>query len=274
MLRTFWRIRDLLAVPPATAAETDARLAWLAARTPRYRPGDFAFSFGPFRYIDALSFRWQYREIFVHRGYDFQCARPDPVIFDCGSNVGLSVIAFKQRHPRARITAFEADQAIAEVLGSNLSTAGFGDVTVVTAAAWVSEGAVRFSRDSADSGRVDLEAGDETVPAIRLADFVRERVDLLKLDIEGAEYAVIEDLCRTRKIEQIDKIVCEVHGRSPDKEAVGRILTRLVDEGFTFSVGRARPAPDLAGRPESTPFAFTPDGKFLLQLYAWRLQPS
>jgi FkbM family methyltransferase len=270
-LRTaFWRVKERLAVPPATAVETETRLAWLAARTPRYSPGEFRFPFGRLRYVDALSLRYQYVDIFVQRGYDFRCSRADPTILDCGSNVGLSVIAFKRRYPKARITAFEADPTIADVLASNLSTAGAEDVIVVKAAAWVRPGTVKFTRDGADSGRVDA-GGGQDVQAVRLADFVGERVDMLKLDIEGAEYAVIEDLCESRKIERVDRIVCEFHGRPADKSGFARVLTRLMDAGFTFSVGAARCAPDLAGPVDPTPFAFAHDGKFLAQLYAWRV---
>lgn len=269
-----WRIKERLAVRPTSVAETEARLAWLAARTPRYRPGEFAFPFGRLRYVDALSLRWQYVDIFVQRGYHFECSRPDPVILDCGSNVGLSVIAFKQRYPMARVTAFEADPAIGDVLVSNLEMAGARDVEVVKGAAWVHAGSVRFVRDGADSGRIDVDDGAGTVESVRLADFIKDRVDLLKLDIEGAEYAVIDDLCQTRKIEQVDKIICEVHGRSRDKARFPSVLTRLVDEGFTFSVATARSAPDLAGAPEPAPFTFAHDGKFLLQLYAWRSESA
>jgi FkbM family methyltransferase len=261
-------------VRPTTTAETDTRLAWLAARTPRYREGEFVFPFGRLRYVDALSLRWQYADIFVHRGYHFQCSRPDPVILDCGSNVGLSVIAFKQRYPMARVTAFEADPAISDVLISNLERAGIRDVEVVKGAAWMHTGSVQFVRDGADSGRIDVDGNVAAVQAVRLADFVKDRVDLLKLDIEGAEYAVLDDLCQTRKIEHIDKIICEVHGRSGDKERFPSVLKRLVDEGFTFSIGGARSAPDLAGAPEPAPFTFARDGKFLLQLYAWRAETA
>lgn len=270
MVRLRWRIRDALGIPPSTTAETDTRLAWLASRTPRYRPGAFVFAFGRLRYVDVLSFRWQYAEIFGRHAYDFDCARPDPVILDCGANVGLSVIAFKHRYPTAHITAFEADPQIAEVLTANLTAAGLADVTVVQAAAWTQAGSVRFTRDGADAGRVDSASGRDEVRAIRLADFVPGRVDLLKLDIEGAEYAVLEDLCQTGRIKQIDRVVCEVHGRMPDREGVGRILTRLAEEGFSFTIAAARSAPDLAGPAEPTPFVFPRDGKFLLHLFAWR----
>ena len=34
-------------------------------------------------------------EIFVHGAYDFHPARPDPVILDCGANVGMASLYFR-----------------------------------------------------------------------------------------------------------------------------------------------------------------------------------
>ena len=46
-----------------------------------------------------------YREIFLDHGNEVAGLGDAPVILDCGGNIGMSVIWFKQRYPRARIIA-------------------------------------------------------------------------------------------------------------------------------------------------------------------------
>ena len=78
----------------------------------------------------------------------------EPRILDCGANVGLASLYFKKRYPEARVTAFEADPAIADVLRGNLLRNGCPDVEVVEAAVWTEEGTVEFCREGADSGTI------------------------------------------------------------------------------------------------------------------------
>lgn len=58
------------------------------------------------------------------------------MILDCGGNIGMSVIWFKQRYPRARITVFEADPQTADLLEENVRTLGLASVTVVQRCRW------------------------------------------------------------------------------------------------------------------------------------------
>jgi hypothetical protein len=53
--------------------------------------------------VDAQSFIYQFKEIFVNEVYKFNSESKSPVIFDCGSNVGTSVLYFKSIYPDAKI---------------------------------------------------------------------------------------------------------------------------------------------------------------------------
>jgi FkbM family methyltransferase len=220
--------------------------------------------------VDASVLRYQYREIFIERGYDFACSHSSPLIVDCGGNIGLSVVWFKQRYPQSRVTVFEADPSIAAVLASNINVLQLKDVEIVQAAVWNQTGTVSFAAGGADAGRIHDRAGHREVRSIRLADFITEPVDLLKLDIEGAEYSVVSDLYGTGKIRLVNRLICEIHSRPEDRDQIAALLSALVESGFKISFNHARSAPDLRGDAEPTPFAAVPDGKCLLHLYAWR----
>ena len=248
----------------------DLVLTRLVQTEPRYRAGTFCFSFGTIRYVDNASLRSQYREIFLRREYDFVTNTESPFILDCGGNIGLSVIRFKQQHPNSSITVFEADRQIADVLRMNIECLGLKEVEIVEAAAWTEQGQLSFLPDGADGGRIGTAPEAVTVECVRLADRITRPVDLLKMDIEGGEFTVLEDVCQSGKVSLIKRIICEIHGRRHDSNLLGSLLTRLTENGFLLTFNHARTAGDLPGEQVPTPFPAARDGKFLLHLYAWR----
>jgi hypothetical protein len=63
-------------------------------------------------------------ELFLSQVYAVHKLPDRPYIIDCGGNIGLSVIWFKQRYPQARITVFEADPTQRAPLGVDLDRSG------------------------------------------------------------------------------------------------------------------------------------------------------
>jgi FkbM family methyltransferase len=250
----------------------DFKLAWKALWQKRHALGACRLPFGTVNYFDALVFYYQYQEIVRDGCYDFNCPETKPRIVDCGGNIGLSVIRFKTLYPEAVITVFEADPAIAAALKQNLHTCQLNDVIIRNEAVGAFNGTALFQADGLDSGHVTTspEAGGVSVTCIRLADQIHEPVALLKLDIEGSEYAVIDDLIASGNIKFIQRMVVEVHASSTKPEPVAQILSQLGHAGFSVTLGHARSAPDLPGKTETTPFNRLADGRHLLHLYAWR----
>src|SRR6185436_15307574 len=93
------------------------RRAWHQAETtPRFTPGVIRMMEYNLRYSDLLSFCPQWQDIFVKRALAFTSAGRSPRILDCGANVGLASLFFHRLYPAARITAFEADPALFQML--------------------------------------------------------------------------------------------------------------------------------------------------------------
>lgn len=273
-LKPFGPARQALRALVQTKSLSYARLVWIARRQPRYTPGTLRFPFGPLRYVDAASLRSQYLEIFLQREYDFATSEAMPLIFDCGGNVGLSALRFKQCYPHSRVIVFEADPAIAAVLQANITMLGLQQVTVVCAAVWDKIGSVLFAADQADGGHITQQSAGQQVPSIRLADYINQPVHLLKLDIEGAEYDVLHDLCHSGQISLVQKLICEFHGSAENRHRLGAVLASLQQQGFRTTFTYARSAPDMPGLPEPTPFVALRDGKYLLRMYAWQSDPE
>lgn len=241
----------------------------LARETPRYSPGRVELPFGTLRYVDPHSLRVQYEEIFIQKLYDFRSGGKYLRIVDCGGNIGLSVVRFKQLYPDSCVTVYEADPSIGEVLAENVQALGLSDVDVVSAGVWTETGEMKFVVEGGEGGRLAKD-GRIAVPTIRLADMMTEPVDLLKLDIEGAEWEVLEDLFATGSMGKVRRMICEFHARRGKREALGSLLDRLANLGFAFTLPWSFCEPGLAGDPEPTPFQFASDGKFIAFLYAWQ----
>jgi FkbM family methyltransferase len=205
--------------------------------SPRHVPGSTTLLGSPFRYVDAPSFGWQYKAIFEQGIYRLPSSISAPRIVDCGANVGTAVVYWKREHPGARITAFEPDPAVFSVLRSNLTEAKIDDVELVRAAVWDSAGTTTFEADYADAGRVSSD-GDLIVSTIRLRDrLVQDRIDLLKMDIEGAESTVLNDCADA--LDGVTRIFVEYHSIVGQPQRFDEVIDVLADAGFRLHFGNS-----------------------------------
>jgi FkbM family methyltransferase len=250
------------------------RAAALAASTPRHTPGHIRLLEYDIEYADLLTFCPQFHEIFVQRGLAFQTTSATPRILDCGSNIGAASLYFKRAYPGARITAYEADPDLCAMTKRNLERNGAADVEVVQAALWTSNGHVTFRAEGSDSGMIaglagGVDAKSITVPSLRLRDVLeRERIDFLKLDIEGAECAVLED-CEP-VLDRVNAIVMDLHEFEPRDRQTPRVLECLTRSGFLYSVDELMPQhwrPPVAA--DDAPFPRLPM-VWTMTVRAWR----
>ncbi|GAB3960904.1 hypothetical protein GCM10028805_59300 [Spirosoma harenae] len=219
------------------------RLLWLALRygdLPRSQPTDITFGSYRFRVPDALSFVWQYREIFVDEFYKFTTTNTAPVIFDCGTNVGTSVLYFHQQYPSAKIVAFEADEQISAILQENLRQNRISNVEVITKAVWTSEEGIWFGSDQADSASIFSKTDRKLVPSLRLRDKLLQetRIDMLKMDIEGAETSVLTD-CHDA-LAHVQNLFVEFHAYLGHSQTLADVIKILEDSGFRYYINTSQ----------------------------------
>ena len=248
-----------------------------AGAIPRYTPGSIRLLDYELRYSDLLSFCPQWHDIFIDGALEFRSGSDAPRILDCGGNVGLASLFFKRRFPAARITAYEADPALFAILKANLAANNASDVETVHAALWTANGRVTFQAEGSDSGMIGTLSGavagtSVDVPSLRLRDVIageaNNRIDLLKLDIEGAEDAVLAD-CEP-VLARVGAIVMDLHEFAPADRQAPRVLELLTRNGFTYTVDEFVPQPWRP--PVASPSAPFP-GKALvwsMTVRAWR----
>jgi FkbM family methyltransferase len=257
---------------PEVAAWDKAKRA--SGDTPRFVRGRIRLLHYDLEYVDLLTLCPQWNDLFVRETFRVELATETPRILDCGANVGLASLYFKRQYPEARVTAYEADPGIAEVLRGNLSRNGSEDVEVVSAAVWIENGSIEFCCEGADSGTVGAFASGIAgkrvrVPSVRLKDILANGpVDLLKLDIEGSEETVLNDCAG--ELQNVRAILLDLHEFEPERRCTGRVQEILERSGFIWSLD------DLSSLPWRPPTA-KPDSPFpgthlcwSVLLRAWR----
>jgi FkbM family methyltransferase len=213
----------------------------------RYEPGTTTLLGSPTRYVDSASFLSAYRAIFEEEIYAFEPNRDDPRILDGGANIGLATLYWKYQFPRAQITAFEPDPQIFRALEWNTEQHGHKDVALNQKGLWSEDGELKFQSDGVDGGHVadatTEESDGQKVPVTRLVSYLEGRVDMLKLDIEGAEVEVVLDA--VGHLGSVQNLFVEYHSYVGKEQRVDEILRVLREAGFRIHI-----QPELvAGQP-------------------------
>jgi len=207
-------------------------------KIPRYTRKDIYLKQKRLTIIDSLSFVYQYKDIFEKRIYNFKSKSDFPLIIDCGSNIGLSILFFKEIYPESRILGFEPDPDIFLILKENIEKNDCNRVKLINKAVWVSEATLEFIPDGSDGGRIPLtkDAAKKSlsVPAVCLANYLDEYIDFLKIDIEGAETAVLQS-CK-EKLDNVANIFIEYHSISSEKQDLHNLLNILSENGFRIHI--------------------------------------
>ncbi|MEZ4802519.1 MAG: FkbM family methyltransferase [Gelidibacter sp.] len=203
----------------------------------------------PFHYHHGRSFYDTYKEIFESRIYEFKTKSEKPLIIDCGANMGLSVLYFSKNYKNAEIIAFEPDLAVLECLNKNIHNQNLDNVILYDKAVWKDNADLKFLSDKGMGGRLSTDfiaQEPQIVQALRLKDFLNRPVDMLKLDIEGAEYIVMKD-CENQ-LHNVKHIFVEYHSSIDEEQHLEDILSILKHKGFRYhlkqSFSRTRPFVD------------------------------
>jgi FkbM family methyltransferase len=180
------------------------------------------------------------KEIFAQHTYYFETINPKPLIIDAGAHIGMTTLYFKKQFPGAEVIAIEPNTINFKLLEENIWENHLDDVTTIRAALtsygdeaefFVDEKQSWLSTASLVSGAWNGEQSTQrqVVPAVQLSSLITRHVDLLKLDIEGAEQEVLMEA--REQLPLVKKILMEFHPHA--NQSLEEIEKLLKDAGFT-----------------------------------------
>lgn len=166
-------------------------------------------------------------------------------VVDVGGNVGYSCLFWCWRYPKAHILTYEPHPVHSEILSSHLRANGYSDrVTLVQAgAAARATTAVLLDDDIRSTLLLDGVSNPRNRPGIeiRTVDFFetvgRDPIDILKIDIEGGEYELLQDPRFDQVAGRVECIIMEWHKRAPHHLGGQWCADRL--SGLGFIIGDA-----------------------------------
>jgi len=200
------------------------------------------FSFLSYNYwtIDYL-----FEEIFLNNEYNFKAHTQTPLIIDCGSNIGMSILYFKYIYPNSRIIAFEPNPNSFKLLKKNVANNNLKNVEINNLGLYDEETEISFYIDNNLSslvGSINKKRGGTNelkVSAKKLSSYLKdvEEVDLIKIDVEGAEINIIKELLETKTLNKVKEYIIEYHhNMGEDKSNLSSFLAVFETNGYNYNI--------------------------------------
>jgi FkbM family methyltransferase len=249
-------------VAEGTMEEVLEKLRSSLSKYPRNVPGKICLDGNVFKYQDLHKFYSEAVRLFQQGCYNFTGTSDAPVIVDCGAYVGLTTLYYAQKFPEASIHSFEGDPIRARMAQDNLNSSGAFNARVYGNAVWIEEGHVPFEASGAGSG-----AGPIEVAAIRLKTFIgTNSIDLLRLNIKGAEIPVLKDCAPL--LPQMGMVIIELQSPSEGDTSFDELSSLFREHDFEVSFKEHEESNETVSEDPSS----RANRKLMCKstLYAWR----
>lgn len=212
-------------------------------------------------FIEPIAAYYEIKDIFLNKIYHFFSQSDKPLIIDCGSYIGISVLYFKHVYPKSRILCFEPDPSLVKVLKKNITQNHYKNISIVPAGVGSKEDLLSFFPTTGDGGGFNKKSGDLIkVPVTKLSKYITKDVDLLKMNIEGYEYKVIKEI--EKKLHYVNEIIIEYHCFDEFPQNLDEILNILKRNGFKYLVT------DATSSKIKTPFSLLKKYHYFNLIYA------
>lgn len=185
------------------------------------------------------------KEVFVGNEYYFETEKKEDIlIYDCGANIGMATIYLKWLYSNSTIHSFEPMPSTFQFLQRNVTNNNLKNVFLHNVALSNENGTIEFfGEDTTNlmSSILDQRGlGNKiVVEGKKLSELIEKPVDLLKIDVEGAENLIIEDLLKANMLNKkyIQQIIMEYHHKLPNQSSkLGEFLRPFEENGYEYQI--------------------------------------
>jgi len=151
------------------------------------------------------------------KGYElYYNLKAGDVVVDAGAYPGdYAVFAARKVGPTGKIIAFEPDAKNRKILKKNLEKENLNNFIIIPKGLWNKNTILKFKSSDGLHTTAVLDSGDEEISVTRLDDELKnlgiKKVDLLKMDIEGAEIEAVQGALETIKNNNLNVAIASYH---------------------------------------------------------------
>ena len=161
------------------------------------------------------------------------------IIFDCGGNIGFTSIYLKQFFPNANFVVIEPFIDNIEILKLNFDLNKINNAEIIRGGVWNRNCNLQIKRDFRDGKEWSIVLNETNslkniISGISISDLISKYtcIDILKIDIEGSEKILFQDLeyCASF-LKKVKCIAIEIHDEFDCREL---IYQRLIGNNFFY----------------------------------------
>jgi len=178
------------------------------------------------------------KEIFEDEVYKIDQLHDPKLILDCGAYTGLSTLWFREKYPEVKVISIEPNWMSYDFMQENIALNNVTNVNLLNVGLDVKSGSRELYFENSPEGwnsvasfnaggwRGDRYQSSMKVRVVTLSSIIKDldqEIDMIKMDIEGAEQSVLEE--SVDQLRHVNSLAIEYHPvKSQSVEGITAIL--------------------------------------------------
>ena len=155
-----------------------------------------------------------FRQIFITKDYNISLKINPKLIIDAGANVGYSSLWFMKKYPNAKIIAIEPEESNYNILKEN--TKRWKKIVPIKAGLWYKKTKLKIINNTEEKWAFqtkEISSKEKGIDTVTIGEILKksgcDKIDILKMDVEGAEKEIFSK--NTEWLKKVKILIIELH---------------------------------------------------------------